>query len=70
MNRFLKTRTVPETSSAPLAEPRRHRRGSTIAKGPVGKETPKELRKEPAGELHDLAHQYEGLEVEPTGTRR
>jgi hypothetical protein len=44
--------------------------GITIAKGPVGKETPKELRKEPAGELHDLAHQYEGLEVEPTGTRR
>ncbi|HSK80807.1 MAG TPA: SDR family oxidoreductase [Thermoanaerobaculia bacterium] len=44
--------------------------GITIAKGPVGKETPKELRKEPVGELHDLAHQYEGLEVEPTGTRR
>ena len=44
--------------------------GITIAKGPVGDETPKELRKEPAGELHDLAHTHEGLEVEPTGARR
>lgn len=44
--------------------------GITIAKGPVGDETPKELRKEPVGELHDLAHTHEGLEVEPTGARR
>jgi NAD(P)-dependent dehydrogenase (short-subunit alcohol dehydrogenase family) len=40
--------------------------GITIAKGPVGKETPKELRKEPEGELHDLHHAHEGLEVTPT----
>ena len=44
--------------------------GTTIAKGPVGDETPKELRKQPKGELHDLAHTHEGLEVEPTGARR
>lgn len=40
--------------------------GITIAKGPVGKETPKELRKQPEGELHDLEHAHEGLEVTPT----
>jgi hypothetical protein len=44
--------------------------GITIAKGPVGKETPKNLREQPEGELHDLEHQYEGLEVTPTGSRR
>jgi len=44
--------------------------GITIGKGPVGKETPRELRKEPEGELHDLAHTHEGLEVEPAGGRR
>jgi NAD(P)-dependent dehydrogenase (short-subunit alcohol dehydrogenase family) len=44
--------------------------GITIAKGPVGKETPKALREQPEGELHDLEHQYEGLEVTPTGSRR
>lgn len=44
--------------------------GTTIAKGPVGDETPKELRQPPKGELHDLAHAHEGLEVEPTGARR
>jgi NAD(P)-dependent dehydrogenase (short-subunit alcohol dehydrogenase family) len=44
--------------------------GITIAKGPVGKETPRDLRQEPKGELHDLAHTYEGLEVEPAGGRR
>ena len=41
--------------------------GITIAKGPVGKETPRELREEPTGELHDLAHTHEGLEVTPAG---
>ena len=44
--------------------------GITIAKGPVGKETPRELREEPKGELHDLAHTHEGLEVQPVGGRR
>jgi hypothetical protein len=44
--------------------------GTTIAKGPVGKETPRELRKEPEGELHDLAHTHEGLEVLPAGGGR
>ncbi|HEY9419842.1 MAG TPA: SDR family oxidoreductase [Thermoanaerobaculia bacterium] len=44
--------------------------GITIGKGPVGKETPRELRKEPKGELHDLAHTHEGLEVLPAGSRR
>jgi NAD(P)-dependent dehydrogenase (short-subunit alcohol dehydrogenase family) len=40
--------------------------GVTVAKGPVGKETPRELRQEPAGELHDLEHAHEGLEVTPS----
>jgi NAD(P)-dependent dehydrogenase (short-subunit alcohol dehydrogenase family) len=44
--------------------------GITIAKGPVGKETPRDLRQEPKGELHDLAHTHEGLEVQPVGGRR
>lgn len=39
--------------------------GITIGKGPVGKETPRGLRKEPEGELHDLHHAHEGLEVGP-----
>jgi NAD(P)-dependent dehydrogenase (short-subunit alcohol dehydrogenase family) len=39
--------------------------GITIGKGPVGKETPRDLREEPVGELHDLAHTHEGLEVMP-----
>jgi NAD(P)-dependent dehydrogenase (short-subunit alcohol dehydrogenase family) len=39
--------------------------GITIGKGPVGKQTPRELRKEPEGELHDLHHAHEGLEVGP-----
>ncbi|HWM94511.1 MAG TPA: SDR family oxidoreductase [Thermoanaerobaculia bacterium] len=39
--------------------------GITIAKGPVGKETPRELREQPTGELHDLEHAHEGLEVTP-----
>lgn len=43
--------------------------GTTIAKGSVGKETPKDLREEPKGELHDLAHTHEGLEVTPVGGR-
>jgi NAD(P)-dependent dehydrogenase (short-subunit alcohol dehydrogenase family) len=44
--------------------------GTTIGKGAVGKETPRELRKEPEGELHDLAHTHEGLEVTPAGGLR
>jgi NAD(P)-dependent dehydrogenase (short-subunit alcohol dehydrogenase family) len=40
--------------------------GTTIAKGPVGDETPRELREAPKGELHDLEHAHEGLEVTPT----
>ena len=44
--------------------------GVTIGKGPVGKEVPRELRKEPEGELQDLAHTHEGLEVLPAGSRR
>lgn len=40
--------------------------GITIAKGPVGKKTPKELRKQPECELHDLVHAHDGLEVTPT----
>jgi NAD(P)-dependent dehydrogenase (short-subunit alcohol dehydrogenase family) len=44
--------------------------GTTIAKGPMGKEASRDLRKEPAGELHDLAHTHEGLEVTPAGGRR
>ena len=39
--------------------------GITIGKGPVGKETPRGLRKEPEGELHDLHPAHEGLEVGP-----
>jgi NAD(P)-dependent dehydrogenase (short-subunit alcohol dehydrogenase family) len=39
--------------------------GITIAKGPVGEETPRELREQPKGELHDLEHAHEGLEVTP-----
>jgi NAD(P)-dependent dehydrogenase (short-subunit alcohol dehydrogenase family) len=42
--------------------------GVTVAKGPIGKETPKELREEPKGELHDLHHAHEGLEVTPEPT--
>lgn len=44
--------------------------GITVGKGPIGKQTPKELRKEPEGELHDLAHTHEGLEVTPVGGSR
>jgi NAD(P)-dependent dehydrogenase (short-subunit alcohol dehydrogenase family) len=44
--------------------------GITIGKGPVGKETPRDLREEPEGELHDLAHTHEGLEVMPAGETR
>ena len=38
--------------------------GVTIAKGPVGKETPRSLRDEPEGKL-ELEHSHEGLEVTP-----
>jgi NAD(P)-dependent dehydrogenase (short-subunit alcohol dehydrogenase family) len=41
--------------------------GTTIAKGSVGKQTPEELRRPPVGELHDLEHAHDGLEVVPTG---
>ncbi len=44
--------------------------GVTVAKGPIGKETPKELREEPKGELHDLHHAHEGLEVRPEPTEK
>ena len=37
--------------------------GITVGKGPVGKKTPKELRRPPLGELHDLHHAHDGLEV-------
>lgn len=42
--------------------------GVTVAKGPIGKETPKELREEPQGELHDLHHAHDGLVVTPAPT--
>jgi NAD(P)-dependent dehydrogenase (short-subunit alcohol dehydrogenase family) len=42
--------------------------GVTVAKGPIGKETPKELREEPKGELHDLHHAHDGLKVRPEPT--
>jgi NAD(P)-dependent dehydrogenase (short-subunit alcohol dehydrogenase family) len=44
--------------------------GTTIAKGPMGREAHPSLREEPQGELHDLAHTHEGLEVMPAGGRR
>lgn len=40
--------------------------GITIAKGPAGKKTPRSLREQPEGELHDLEHAHDGLEVTPT----
>jgi len=39
--------------------------GTTIAKGPVGDLVPKELRKEPKGEL-DLQHRHDGLRNKET----
>ena len=42
--------------------------GVTVAKGSIGKETPKKLREEPRGELHDLHHAHDGLKVTPEPT--
>ncbi|HWG92094.1 MAG TPA: SDR family oxidoreductase [Candidatus Thermoplasmatota archaeon] len=43
--------------------------GITTAKGPVGEQVPKELRKEPRGVLSDrLQHSQEGLRNKPTRT--
>ena len=39
--------------------------GITVAKGPVGLETPEELREQPEGRLH-LHHSHEGLENKET----